>query len=238
MSSSGNSSAKGFLLLTLPNCTLTTPSTHAQTGLLALQCVTLDDPSTYQAGRDVWLMLKLNSFEMIISPTQRINYSRSTYTYMFLPEFESAGLVQLVVPLDPSNSASALDLESMEVILSQYGVLYDLEGPSPDKPKEGYPENDNTCDRPGTSIGDSDFKGRLVLVDEKDGEIVATLDEGVPIIEDKALAAKGHEKDPVVIDIPDGVEGHAGRIEAFAYPAGPEERDLLMRTAGLIRSSK
>ncbi|KAF8505096.1 senescence-associated protein-domain-containing protein [Gautieria morchelliformis] len=227
---SSGSHVEGFLLLTLPNCTLTTPS-GSQTGHLALQCVTLDISSEYQADRDVWLVLKLNSFEMIISPTQRINYSRSMHSYVFLPEVESSGLVQLTASPDPSNPASFQDLETMEVILSQYGILYDVEGPNLDT--QSKPEADR--EKKGYNLepptGTSDLKGRLVLVDEHDGEIVATLDDGVPIKEDKALTAEGHEKDPVVIELPGEA---AGRIEAYAHPPSGEERDMLMQTAGLI----
>ena len=229
---------EGFLLLTLPNCTLTTPSTGVQTGHLALQCVTLDVSTDYQTDRDVWLVLKLNSFEMIISPTQRINYSRSMYTYMFLPELESSGIVQLFVPPDPSNPASSQDLETMEVILSQYGVLCDFEGPRPETKSGGYPEKISIIENvaePGLPTGTADFKGRLVLVDETDGEIVGTLDNSIPIKEDKALTSKGYEKDPVVINLPGETEEREGRIEAYAHPASPGERDLLMQTAGLIR---
>lgn len=230
--------AEGFLLLTLPNCTLTTPSTGAQTGQLSLQCVTLDISSGKQADRDVWLVLKLNSFEMIISPTQRINYSRSMYTYMFLPEVESSGLVQLYVPHDPSNPASSQDLETMEVLLSQYGVLCDFEDAGPESQSGGYLEKSSTIENdngPGLPTATADFKGRLVLMDENDGRIVATLDDRVPITEDKALTAKEHEKDPVVINLPGEAEEGQGHIEAYAHPASPEERDMLMQTAGLLR---
>jgi spartin len=228
--------AQGFLLLTIPQCVLSTPSTAPQTGTLALQCVTLDIPSESMPDRDVWLVLKLNAFEMALSPTQTINYNRSTHTYMFLPETENSGLVQLVVPPNPSNLASYQDLETMEVILSQYGIVHDMEGPVMEKGKGGG-ELSDTKSGPGVigGTGPSDFKGRLVLMDEDDGEVVATLDEAVPIKEDKSLAAVGHEKEPVVINLPGEEDEKAGRREAYAHPASPEEQDMMMKTAGLIR---
>ncbi|KAF8589672.1 hypothetical protein K439DRAFT_1332067 [Ramaria rubella] len=233
----GSTHAEGFLLLTLENCTITTslrPSNPPQTGTLALQCVTLDIPSNSHQDRDVWIVLQLNTFEMIVSPTQRINYSRSMHTYMFLPENESAGLVQLVVPPDPSNPLSYQDLETMEVILSQYGVVHDFES---SKEKSGFVEEGSDSESTaigGTGIGASDFKGRLVLMDEEDGEIVATLDEGIPIKEDAAVIAEGHEKDPIVIDLPSEQDENARRIGAYAHPASHEEWDMLIETAGFI----
>lgn len=230
-------SAEGFLLLTLPNCTVSTPSSPPQTGTLALQCITMNTPLESPVNRDVWLIIKLNSFEMAISPTQTINYSRSMSVYMFLPEDPHGEPVKLFIPLDPSNPVSAEDLETMEVLLSQYGVLHDLDavdlthkgettsvklGQSGDlKPPSPYAK-----DPP-------DYKGRLVLMDEDSGEIMGALDENIPIKEDAALGLRGHEKDPVVVDISE--EELVGRIKAYVHPPSPEERDLLLKTAGLIR---
>ncbi|KAF8528187.1 senescence-associated protein-domain-containing protein [Hysterangium stoloniferum] len=228
---------EGFLLLTLPNCTIRTPSSAPQTGVLALQCVTLDIPSNGAEQRDVWIVLKLNSFEMVVSPTQAINYSRSMYTYMFLPEAPGSDIVELVVPLDIHNPASAEDLETMEVLLSQYGVVHDFEAPvARDTSSAGQqPSVETTAlyqHKPSGSA--SDFKGRLILMDENNGEVMGTLDENVSIKEDTSLAIQGHEKDPVVVELPSEEEELAGRIEAYVHPASAEERDALMQTAGYI----
>ena len=153
---------------------------------------------------------------------------------MFLPESEGAGFVQLEVPPDPANPASFQDLETMEVVLAQYGVLHDMEGPLVEKDR-GAAELSDTKYGPDDRSGTSELKGRLVLMDEDDGEVVATLDEAVQIKEDISLAAVGHQKDPVVVDLPGDEHERAGRTQAYAHPASPEEHDMLMKTAGLIR---
>ncbi|GJJ11949.1 hypothetical protein Clacol_006187 [Clathrus columnatus] len=260
----------GFLLLTLPNCTVDSPSSPPQTGLLSLQCVTLDladvndqAPSTSNGTtsslanrRDVWLVLKLNSFEIIISPTQRINYSRSEFTYIFLPE-EGSEFVRLVVPLDPNNPNSLQDLETMEVILSQYGVLHDIDAglTNGNTPVEDIPPPYAPSSTPSASasnsmttshsvvspqgVGDvsmSDFKGHLVLMDQDSGEVMGTLDEKVKLQEDEVLSApkQGREKDPVVVELPSEEEEAQGKYTAYVHPADEHDRDMLIKTAGLI----
>jgi len=155
---------------------------------------------------------------------------------MFLPEFEGAGFVQLEVPPNPENPASFQDLETMEVVLSQYGVLHDIEGPIVERGKKAseFPDT-KFCPDIIDQSGTSELKGRLVLMDEDHGEVVATLDEAIQIKEDEGLAAVGHEKDPVVVNLPGEEDERAGRMEAYAHPASPEERDMLMKTAGIIR---
>jgi len=160
-------------------------------------------------------------------------------TYMFLPEHPEGEPVRLVVPLDPMNSASAEDLETMEVLISQYGVLHDLDGTAEKGEKIQPPPSFEiaTENKPleKSGGGAEDYKGRLVLMDEDSGEVVGALDEKVPIKEDNAISARGHEKDPVVVDLPTEEEELAGRIEAYVHPPTPEQQDMLMKTAGLIR---
>lgn len=91
-----NANAEGFLLLTLPNVKVSAPfaSPPEQTGVLALECVTVPlaktDPNFYitAAGatdRDVWLVLKLNQFEVLLSPTEPIKHSRQVRLASILP---------------------------------------------------------------------------------------------------------------------------------------------------------
>lgn len=268
----------GFLLLTLPNCTIDAPSLAPQTGALFLQCVTLNlNPASLNATNsseslannepDIWLVLKLNSFEMVVSPTQRINYSRSDFTYIFLPEQErgtGSEFIRIVVPPDPNDPSSSQDLETMEVILSQYGVLHDVDAgnvrkgvvPAADQPPpytqsqisstsastSAFVHNNNASQRPGESdvtgaASISDFKGHLVLMDQANGAVVGTLDENFQLREDETLSVpkQGGEKDPVVIELPSEEEEASGRDTAYVHLADEQDRDILMKTAGLVR---
>ncbi|KAF9234489.1 hypothetical protein BU15DRAFT_78975 [Melanogaster broomeanus] len=71
-------------------------------------------------------------------------------------------------------------------------------------------------------------RGRLVLVDEDNGEVVGELDHNLRIHEDPALGARGAENDPVVIEIADGTSQ-----EAFACLIPPEDRDWITQSAYL-----
>lgn len=207
---------EGFLLLTIPNCTLTSQDGHSQSGLLALECVTIPlPPETAFAGmtrdpsseRDVWLVLRLNDFETIISPIQTVTHLR--YQRQFTIPAEDGGHITLTVP-PPVNEAAMEDLESLEVLLSQYGALQEIDpaGPTPAK---------------------GETKGRLVLVDEDNGAMLGTLGEQFHIREDPGLVSTGHEKDPVVIEIPEQGE------QVFVHNIAPDEQDWLLRSAGYIR---
>ncbi|CAE7100416.1 unnamed protein product [Rhizoctonia solani] len=208
--------AEGFLLLTIPNCTLLAQDRRTQTGVLALECVTIPLPTqTPFAGaardtnneRDVWLVLRLGDFETIISPTQAITHARAQH--QFTIPAEDGGNVTLTIPA-PMTDAATEDLESLEVLLSQYGVLRET-GP-------GAP----------TDKGQGDNKGRLMLVDEDNGAMLGTLGEQFHIREDPGLVSKGHEKDPVVVEIPERGE------QVYVHNISPDEQDWLLRSAGYI----
>ncbi|CAE6464881.1 hypothetical protein ACGC1H_004942 [Rhizoctonia solani] len=210
--------AEGFLLLTIPNCTVVTQDQRTQTGVLALECVTIPLPTqTPFAGaardtsneRDVWLVLRLGSFETIISPIQAIMHARAEH--QFTIPAEDGGNVTLTVPA-PMTDAATEDLESLEVLLSQYGVLQET-GPGASAPGD-------------KGLGDN--KGRLMLVDEDNGAMLGTLGEQFHISEDPGLVSKGHEKDPVVIEIPEKGD------QVYVHNISPDEQDWLLRSAGYI----
>ncbi|CAE6533955.1 unnamed protein product [Rhizoctonia solani] len=210
--------AEGFLLLTIPNCTIITQDQRTQTGILALECVTIPLPTqTPFAGaardtsneRDVWLVLRLGDFETIISPIQTITHARAQH--QFTIPAEDGGNVTLTVPA-PLTDAATEDLESLEVLLSQYGILQ---------------ETGSGATTPGDK-GPRDNKGRLMLVDEDNGAMLGTLGEQFYIREDPGLVSKGHEKDPVVVEIPERGE------QVYVHNISPDEQDWLLRSAGYI----
>ncbi|KAL5528862.1 hypothetical protein ACEPAG_4836 [Sanghuangporus baumii] len=86
---------------------------------------------------------------------------------------------------------------------------------------------------PHENLYNDDLRGRLVLVDEHDGELVGTLGERYNIREDNALQARGHEKDPVIVDIP--ADGDTTRAEnVYVYPFPLDQQDSIMKTASII----
>ena len=76
----------------------------------------------------------------------------------------------------------------------------------------------------------------MVLVDDENGQVIGELSDNIQVHEDDAmrLPPKGHEKDPVVVELRDEKEG--GKTGVFVYPVTVDESDFLMRTAGLVRS--
>ncbi|KIO28151.1 hypothetical protein M407DRAFT_243121 [Tulasnella calospora MUT 4182] len=221
MSLPNPSAAQGFLLLTLPNVKLSAPWVNPpeQVGRLSLECVTIPigqvDSSIVSSTptgttspasqRDVWLVLRLGSFEEPLSASDTIYHSRQRGTYTFrAPEG------QFMVTLQPAaNIADTEDLETFEVLLQQYGSLREVD-PSDSK-------RDDT----------KDVKGRLVLVDEDDGEVVGTLGEQFTIREDPGVAQGG--KAPVVIEMPED-----GQTEIRVHAMDPEEQDFILRSAQFI----
>lgn len=130
-----NSNAtEAFVLLTLDNCALrdTAPTTH--NGTLHLECVTI--PS-YQGDRDVYLVLRIGSFEGALDPTSVIDieddYSRGIRIYRFSQERFNEHAQGSIYPevlsvrrpqgekgrLGPHTGMQE-DLETFESILAQY----------------------------------------------------------------------------------------------------------------------
>lgn len=210
--------AQGFLLLTLPNAKLSAPFLNPpqQIGLLALQCVTIplsktDSPATNPISgdatteRDVWLVLKLNNVEFPLSASDPIQHSRVNRTFTFrAPE----GPYVISFPA-PTTNAETEDLETFEVLLSQYGVLRELDAPE----KGNY---------------GSDVKGKLVLVDEDDGEVVGSLGDQYRIREDPDVSR--NEKAPVIVEMPE-----EGGGELYIHSVNPDEQDFILRSAQFIR---
>jgi len=237
---------EGFLLLTIPNATLIStspdhPLNGALIGLLSLECVTISVSDSLE--RDVWLVMRVepgsksthsSTFELPLPATQKIVLSRSSHRYA-LP---MAGGGELVLTLPaPTDAPQREDLETLEVILAQYAVLQTHEDiiTSP----SGVPPAPPT----GSGVDpDADLKGRLVLVDEDNGQVVGMLDEHFNIQEDPGLHAAGSEKYPVVVEIPEddgpsvGSAGSSVRVkrDVFVHIIPVDESDWISQTAGFL----
>lgn len=226
--------AEGFLLLSIPNVTITSTSAahplgQPLVGLLSLECITVNVADPLE--RDVWLILRVEppknspvaTFELPLPSTQRVLFSRSNNQYT-LPMNDGG---DLVLSLSPAiTAAQKEDLETLEVILAQYLVLE---------------IQDDGSATPGGSMAnfspDGDLKGRLVLVDEDNGQVVATLGDQFDIREDQDLRARGSEKTPVVVELPDEndpVLGPRVKREIFVHTISVDDNDWVSKTAGFL----
>ena len=218
-----------FLLLSLPNCTLRTP-TASQTGALGLECVTLPPSAKATFDRDVFLVLSLNGQEIPLDPARTVSVSQSQDERTYV--FHGTPTDPLVVTLIFNESLYAEgplseDLETFDGVLSQYLKLnYDQVQRSATPPSP-----------PQANKGTEDLRGRLLLRDEDTGEIVGELDRKVVVREDPMLSQRGHENDPVVIEIPEdaSLQDNATAIEAFARNIPPEEHNWMTKSATLVR---
>ncbi|KAJ8093505.1 hypothetical protein PM082_020363 [Marasmius tenuissimus] len=218
-----------FLLLSIPNCTLRTP-TSAQTGSLGLECVTLPPSAKATFDRDVFLVLRLNEQEIPLDPGRTVSVSQSPQnekTYVFHGTANDPVVITLV--FNDSFYAEgplAEDLETFDSVLSQYLTLDYGKGKRPASPPSP----------PQTNKGSEDLRGRLLLRDEDTGEIVGELDRKVDVREDPSLSQRGHENDPVVIEIPEdaSLQGSETAIQAFARNVPPEEHNWMTRSATLV----
>ena len=243
--------AEGFLLLSIDKASLSSTSPNYPTipiGLLSIECVTI--PISENAGPreyDMWLILRIDpsnqpanvstgsasgGLELALPATQRIIHDRSSNTYTIPLAGPGAiygdATLTIVLPM-PSDSRFQENYETLEVIFAQYAVLQTIPPPSGPPPT-------STAGAPLPWERDGNLKGRLILVDEENGQVIGELPEKVQIHEDGAMKfpPRGHEKDPVVVELRDEKEG--GKTGAFVHPITVDESDLLMRTAGLVRS--
>ncbi|KAJ7671015.1 hypothetical protein B0H17DRAFT_1170992 [Mycena rosella] len=219
--------ADAFLLLNVSNCSLSANTTH-QSGTLALECVTMQVPGAPTgagADRHVYLVLRLNDTEIPIDPTRVIqtNFSESgSRKYTFLGSEADPVPLVLTVTMPKIPDAHFLeDIDVFESILAQYA---DLQGVS------------NTEDMVNPNIHDKadskELRGHLVLVDQDNGEVVGEFDKKFSVQEDPALSKKGHEGDPVVIEINEYNDGNV--MEMFARAIPPEQQDWITKGATII----
>lgn len=226
---------EAFVLITIPNSTLYDSSTGStESGVLALECVTMSIPEALN-DRDVYLVLRLNTSELPIDPARVVqrrdgNESR-IYTFHAIPQ-DPAELV-LTIRLDrgDSNQHQQEDLDTFEGILAQY--VADLCGLGQQANAPAAPQDLGSS---GITRGDKDLRGHLVMVDEKTGEVVGEIEDRFRITEDPVMYEKGHENDPVIIDVPEVStrERDANAFEAFARIVPPDQRNWITKSASVV----
>jgi spartin len=234
------STTDAFLLLMLENATLATPA-FSQSGTLGLECVTVQIPEAPTAAdRNVYLVLRLGSLETPIDPARVIyrtdGYGWRKYTFHGTEVDPTEMLVTLTFPADgKSNPLSMEDLETFESILAQYA---DLRG-SPDSASQASNSvgSSNAVD-PGSPGSQGDLRGHLVVINEVTGEVLGQFDDSkFSIKEDPNLHQRGREADPVIIEIPDTIEGDEGRtpMEIFVRTVPANQQDWITKSATLVR---
>ncbi len=127
---------QSFLLLTIPDCRLisSTGIPSDTQGSLGIVCVTLDIDSfsgwsqtSDQASRDVWLVLRIGSIDIPISPTETIWHSQMSRSYTFTATtLERSPRISVFLPV-PTTTSAQEDAETLNVVLSQYGIVQQID---------------------------------------------------------------------------------------------------------------
>lgn len=241
--------ATGFMLLTINNCKLisSTGDPSDRSGTLEVICVTLADDKRVQERRrasppnsptsrtpsperDVWIVLRIDGYEIPVAPTQTIMQSRAkgTYTIVNNPGEKPKSLTIVVPSITTGAPNLAEDLETLEVLLSQYGILQVI-----DRDEYGS-DGDLKVRPPGAAhfvlcvlLIEPFWQGRLVLVDQSDGEYVGWLGGDIDVTEDPSVVQGS--KEPVVVEISE--DGQKLNV----HSVGLDDQDMLLRSAGMIR---
>ncbi|KAF9008983.1 hypothetical protein BDQ17DRAFT_1349310 [Cyathus striatus] len=220
-----------FRLLTLPDASLTS-SGHSERGHLSLECVTIQIPESAPESRDVYLVLRLNSSETPIDPATVIQRSDSptSRSYMFSATQVYPAETVLTIPIKLSRDTQLLeDLETFEGILSQYAEL------------RGSPQYSSGKTTTPSAVGvetsdEKDLRGHLVMINEDTGEVVGEIEDRFKITEDPLIHERGHENDPVIIEVPDDTlaQSDATTMEVFARIVPPDQQDWITKSATVV----
>ncbi len=132
------------------------------------------------------------------------------------PNLSKASL--LVVLPTPSSSADMEDLESFEVLLRQYKSL--------------GPEETALANVSPPPLGEEP-RGRFMLVNEENGEVVGELDQNFDVEEDRKLAAEDRNK-PVMLNFGELVDGFSPVVKVQTVPQD-ELDDWMLKGAHNIR---
>ncbi|TFK50021.1 hypothetical protein OE88DRAFT_1661518 [Heliocybe sulcata] len=230
----GTVQPEAYLLLSLPNATLTTANGRTYSGVLNLECVTVSPQNATSSDSDVYLVVRLDEFETALDPSKPISLnvgSDGTRTYTFhdstVPSV--SGTQDLALRL--SSKAAAPDAETFDSILSRYADNFYTSG------------NQGSVSAPPANRGsaiqvdqkDEDLRGHLVLVDEDNGQVLGALDTKLNVHEDPLLQEKGQEGQPVVIEVPEDEDLDAlGAHEVFVRAIPPGEHNWMTKGASYV----
>jgi len=229
-----------YVLVTLSNATLTSSPTSngptTFTGKLALECVTLNTPSTRATStpvtptRDVLLVLRLGAFEEPLDPARALTVSvlppSGAHRYVFHATQDDAQFTVDLPPVTPEN-AEAIELFHSVLV----GYTADARGVG-GAPARG--PNHNASAPAEREKFEEDLRGRFVLMNEDNGEVVGALDRSIRVNEDPSLGEKGHENDPVVVELPEDADT-LDDSEVLVRAIPPDERDWMLKGAIFVR---
>lgn len=219
------STPQAFLLLALPNVLLTSGA-FSQRDTLALECLTVPDAPT---ERDVFLVLRLGAFEAAVDPARHVSLALSptgerTYTFHRTAS-EAAEIVLQVPPAGEKRTHASADVDTFDGILEQYANF-----------RHGDGHVGPTPDGAAFELQDAkeDLRGRLVLVDNDNGEVLGTVGgDSSHIHAEASVTQPGHEHDPVYIEV--GPDGEIDAHELFVRAIPPGEHNFITRSASVLR---
>jgi spartin len=240
-----------YVLVTIPSATLTSSLTGTLTGQLVLEYVTYDIPTTAQVTQDVLLVLVLRSgnntvlFEAPLDPARALSVSSvpppssfgvARRRYVFQATRDDT---EFTVELPENGNNAADDIELFQSVLVGYVADVRVNG---ERLQSSAPPPSAPAAAPvaGAGVGagaDEDLRGRFVLMNEDDGEIVGTLDRSVRVCEDPSIGERGREKDTLVVEVPEGADTQDGLLEeeVLVSTIAPEDRDWMVKTAVFVR---
>ena len=145
-------------------------------------------------------------------------------TYSAASSTVSTAYLLIVLP-SPGSEADMEDLESFEVLLRQYKSLGVVDTALANI----------TAPPAGSSSAPlaEELRGRLMLVNEDNGEIMGELNQEFDVEEDKRLAAEDRNK-PVVLNFGDVVDGFSPTVKVQTVPEA-ELDDWMLRGAHELR---
>ncbi|KAI0303527.1 hypothetical protein B0F90DRAFT_1809704 [Multifurca ochricompacta] len=226
---------EAYILVAIPNATFTSSSTGTHTSQLALEYVTFSIPEV-TVTRDVLLILRLldnGTFEAPLDPARTITESvlpSGARRYIFHATRDDSEFT-VEIPLTPEN---AEDVELFHSVLLGYAA--DFRGDSRAvSPAVGL-DHDSGIPIEEEVRPEEDLRGRFVLMNEDNREIVSALDQSVKVFEDPSLEEKGHENDPVVVELPEGTDTveDLQDIEVLVRTVAREDRDWMMKGAVFV----
>lgn len=247
---------EAFMLLSLPDASLGWTGARTEYGDLYLESVSMPnyDSKDPTADRNVYLVLKVNTTEAPIDPAnivRRTDVAGNLRSYTLLPGQlggEQPEMTLTISLLGYNGNHELMDkLEAFEHILEQYVAEYHI-GPSPSSAPITGGWGSGPSGSPATIAGqltrvdlkggaNKDFRGQLVMVNEDTGEVVGEVENRFRIREDPIMHQKGHENDPVIIEVgdEDPIASDANALEAFARTVPPEQRNWITSSANIVR---
>ncbi|WWD17229.1 hypothetical protein CI109_101667 [Kwoniella shandongensis] len=239
--------ASGYLLLTIEHAAVKQAMVLAR-GQMRLECVSLPIPA--EIGRqtanpfapspsdppipthDFWLVLHVGAtFEMALVPGEMLQpqqVDKDGISYIVpSPQVPNASLL-ITLPL-PNSLADMENLESLEVLLRQYRcigaevtALTNVAAPS--KSASGAPAS-------SPPLAPEELRGKLVIINEDNGEIIGEMDQTLDLEEDRKLAGTDKNK-PVMLDFGSSVDGSdCLTVKVKTIPQAELADDALLRGA-------